>query len=132
MPRTSEFNSTYNLAQRLLQDHNVQRVAARVQNTINETSLVEEPEVIEHICEEQEESKHDFTELPNYESIKHFEEPLSDEEFLKIIIERLNQLDDVTYKILKDELLPKHRKPSFRDYLRFRIIETILLQESAQ
>lgn len=88
-----------------------------------------EPEADELNQADQLTPKVDYTKLPNYHLIRHFEEPLTDEQFLEIIVERLNNMEDVTYKTIKEELLPKHRKPLFKDYLRFRLIETVLLHE---
>lgn len=41
-----------------------------------------EPEVQDEAAEAQDSPKPDYTKLPNYEQIKHFEEPLTDEDFL--------------------------------------------------
>jgi len=70
----------------------------------------------------------DYKKMPNYQEIRHFEEEISDSEFMDIIIDRLQGEDDeVSYKKFKSEFLPKHRKPTFNDYLRFRRLETIML-----
>ena len=87
---------------------------------------MEEPDVEESDSE----CALDFRLLPNYEEIKHFEEPLTDEEFMIVIVDRLNNFEcEVTYKAFKQEFLPRHRKPLFKDYARFRMLETVLLED---
>lgn len=70
-----------------------------------------------------------FRHLPNFEDIKHFEQEYTDKEFLDIVVARLQKIEEeVTYKIFKGELLPSHRKPTFREYLRFRLLEKEILR----
>ena len=111
-------------------DEHLQKVAAQIQSTIHLSSHVEEPDTLDS---ENQTSTPDYTKLPNYESIRHFEEPMTDEEFLEIVVNRLNSLEiEVTYKVFKQEFLPKHRKPLFRDYARFRLLEKVLLDDETQ
>lgn len=77
---------------------------------------------------EESSSENDFTHLPNYEKIKHFEEDISEEEFMDIVINNLSKVEgDITYKMFREQFLPKHRKPSFADFARFRQLEKIML-----
>lgn len=74
-------------------------------------------------------SRENYTCLPNYEKIKHFEQDLSDEEFMDIVVNNLSKLrGDITYKQFRDQFLPKHRKPTFTDYTRLRRLEKIMLE----
>ena len=69
-----------------------------------------------------------YNTLPNYEEIKHFEEDLTDREFMKIVVKQLKQEEgDINYQIFKSKFMPKHRKPNFEDYLRLRRLEKIML-----
>jgi tRNA G37 N-methylase TrmD len=61
---------------------NLSKFAAQIQETIQDTSSVEEPD----FEEENPLEKPDYTKLPNYEEIKHFEQNLTDDQFMDIII----------------------------------------------
>lgn len=62
--------------------------------------------------------------------ISHFDMDLTDEEFLNIVVSELKKLnmENVTYKVFRKHFLPKHRKPTFSDYARFRKLEKVLLK----
>jgi hypothetical protein len=72
-------------------------------------------------------NEYKFAHLENYDDIWHFEVDLTDEEFLQVVLGRLQKLDShISYKIFQNEFLPKHKKPSFKDYARFRKLEILL------
>jgi hypothetical protein len=65
-----------------------------------------------------------------YEDYWHFEQGLSDEEFLLVVIERFEKLNShISYNLFQAEFLPRHRKPTFSDYVRFRKLEKMMLDE---
>lgn len=73
-------------------------------------------------------SSDDYSYLPNWDDIKHFEEETSDDSFMDIVVGQLSSIDgDITYKEFRKALLPQHRKPSFTDYARLRRLEKIML-----
>jgi hypothetical protein len=61
----------------------------------------------------------------------YFDEDLTDEEFLEVVIQKLKETGQskITYKLFKQYFLPQHRKPNFNDYLRFRRLESRLTDE---
>lgn len=66
----------------------------------------------------------------DYQNIWHFEEDLTDQEFMDVIVGRLRKVEgDITYKMFKKELLPSHRKPNFMDFARYRKLEKIMLSD---
>lgn len=71
----------------------------------------------------------EYKNLPNYEQIWYFEEDLTDEEFLQVMVEKFQaKKAKLSYKVFKNEFLPKHRKPTFKDYARFRKLENLMLE----
>lgn len=90
---------------------------------------VSDQQLEEEFTENEEEEPVNYKNMPEYEKIRHFEEEdVTDDEFMDIVIDRLSHVDgDITYKMFRDQLLPTYRKPSFRDYTRFRRLEKIML-----
>lgn len=70
----------------------------------------------------------EYSHLPNYyQDMWHFEEKLTDDEFLQIVIGRLQHMSsNLSYKRFEKEFLPQHRKPTFAEYLRFRKLENLI------
>ena len=61
------------------------------------------------------------------EDVWHFDKPMSDEQFLQIVVQKMEPLGlEIAYDIFQDFFLPKHRKPSFSDWCRFRRLENLI------
>lgn len=86
------------------------------------------------ISSDESEEDQEFHSLPFYEEIKHFEENIPESEFAKIILESLKRIQSsgqvLTYKVFADLVLPKHRKPRFRDLVRLRILEEKMIAKN--
>ena len=112
--------STFDSLQNLPKDK-VFNCLSKMQNEFKALECTEEPEEEESFTET-------YEHLPNYEEIKHFEVGATDDEFMDIVVNNLSKVNgDITYKIFRDQFLPRHRKPTFTDYSRLRRLEKIML-----
>jgi mannose-6-phosphate isomerase-like protein (cupin superfamily) len=61
------------------------------------------------------------------EDVWHFDQEMTDEQFLQVVVHKMEPLGlEIAYDVFQDFFLPKHRKPNFSDWCRFRRLENLI------